>query len=333
MKKKYLRIICVLMLSYCNAFTQIPTDSLVAYYPLNVNANDSSGNGFNGFLNGQISVTGQCAKAYKFLGNYIDCGDPAGNEFDLVNNATISLWMKFYTLPSSAPAGYPFNYYTLIGKDAGGGDSDKWFLATYRDQLLFHVNVAVQSDGYWAAQYIFPLDLGSFYHIALTKTGNIYQFYVNGVSYGSKALPNNIVDVAADLKIGDLNDGSQSINAAIDEVLIYRRALSLSEINQLYAHCPSGPITSSETITQSQANDFKIYPNPSSGKFVLSFADRLTQIKNVTVYNVLGEKIFVRQPQIYNKGVTIDLGNPTKGVYLLQIQTRKKIMIRKIVVK
>lgn len=332
MKKIYLGFFYVLMLSYSNAFTQIPTDGLVAYYPFNENANDSSGNGFNGSLNGQISVTGQCAKSYKFLGNYIDCGDPAGNEFDLVNNATISLWMKFFTLPPSAPAGYPFNYYTLIGKDAGGGDNDKWFLATYRDQLLFHVNVAVESDGYWAAQYIFPLDLGSFYHIALTKTGNIYQFYVNGVSYGSKALPNNIVDVAADLKIGDLNDGSQSINAAIDEVLIYRRALSLSEINQLYAHCPAGPVTSSENVTQDQAPDFRIYPNPSSGKFVLSFTNQLAGVKNISVYNVLGEKIFAQHPQIYDQNITIDLGNSPKGIYLLQVQTKKKIMINKIVV-
>jgi len=333
MKSRYLIIICVLILSYSNTFTQIPTDSLVAYYPFNGNANDTSGHGFNGFLNGQISVTGQCAKAYKFSGNYIACGDPVGNEFDLVNDATISLWMKFYSLPPSAPTGYFFNYYTLIGKDVGGGDHDKWFLATYNDQLVFHINVAVQSEGYWAAQPVFSFALGTFYHVVLTKTGNTYQFYVNGVFYGSKTLPYNIVDVASILRIGDLDDGSQSLNAAIDEVLIYRRALNPSEINQLYVHCPSGPITSSENVTQEQPTDFKIYPNPSSGKFVLSFANQLIEVKNISVFNVLGEKVFEQEFQLYNRDVIIDLGNKPKGVYLLQVQTRKKIMVSKIAVQ
>jgi hypothetical protein len=321
------------MLSHCNGFTQIPTDSLVAYYPFNGNANDTSGHGFNGSLNGQISVTGQCAKAYKFSGNFIDCGDPVGNELDLVNDATISLWMKFYSLPPSAPTGYFFNYYTLIGKDVGGGDHDKWFLATYNDLLVFHVNVAVQSEGHWAAQPVFSFALGTFYHVVLTKTGNTYQFYVNGVFYGSKTLPYNIVDVASNLKIGDLDDGSQSLNAAIDEVLIYRRALNLSEINQLYVHCPSGPITSSENVTQNQANDFRIYPNPSSGKFVLSFTNSQAFLKNLSVYNILGEKIFGQQPDFYNQYITIDLGKHPKGIYLLQMQIGKKIVTRKIMVE
>jgi hypothetical protein len=67
------------MLYYCNSLAQIPTDSLVAYYPFNGNANDSSGNGFNGILNGQTSVAGICAGAFSFSGNYINCGDPGGN--------------------------------------------------------------------------------------------------------------------------------------------------------------------------------------------------------------------------------------------------------------
>jgi hypothetical protein len=333
MKKKYLIIICALMLRYCTAFTQIPTDSLVAFYPFDGNANDTSGHGFNGSLNGQILVAGQCAKAYKFSGNFIDCGDPVGNDLDLVNDATISLWMKFYSLPPSAPAGYFFNYYTLIGKDVGGGDHDKWFLATYNDQLLFHVNASVQSEGYFAAQPVFSFALGTFYHVALTKTGNTYQFYVNGVSYGSKTLPYNIVDVASNLRIGDLDDGSQFLNAAIDEVLIYRRALNLSEINQLYAHCPAGPITSSENQTQDQPTDFKIYPNPSTGKFVLSFANQMIEVKDVSVFNVLGEKVFEQKFRLYNRDVIIDLGNKPKGVYLLQVQTKKKIMVSKIAVQ
>jgi len=331
MKKKYAGIIGVLILSYCHVFAQ--TDTLVAYYPFNGNANDSSGNGFNGALNGQIPVTGQCGGAYKFTGTFITCGDPAGNEFDLVNNASISLWMKLYSFPANVPSsGLNSGYFILIGKDVGPGDNDKWFLATYRGHLVIHINDQSQVNGNWAVQTIFPFALNTFYHIVVTKTDYTYKFYVNGVFYGFQTIPVNIVDVAAPLIIGDLQDGSLSLNAAIDEVMIYHGALTEAKINQLY-NCSQGPVTAISTIIQDQQPDFKIYPNPSFGKFVLSFANQMIEVKNVSVFNVLGEKVFEQEFQLYNRDVIIDLGNKPKGVYLLQLQTRKKIMVSKISVQ
>lgn len=332
MKKNYPGFFYALLLSYCNAFTQIPTDSLVAYYPFNGNANDTSGNGFNGSLNGQVSVAGQCGKAYKFSGNFIDCGDPAGNQFDLVNDATISLWMKLYSFPSSAPTSGNAGYFTLIGKDVAPGDNHKWFLATYSGQLVLHINIP-GSGGFWVIQSIFSFVLNTFYHIVLTKASNIYRFYVNAVYYGAQILAENISDVPSSLRIGDLQDGSHPLNAAIDEVRIYHKELTQAEINQLYLHCSSGMVTSSGMIVQNQPADFKIYPNPSSDRFVLSFADLRMDVKNVSVFNVLGEKVFEQEFRLYNRDVIIDLGNKPKGVYLLQVQTRKKIMVSKIAVQ
>lgn len=87
--KKFTFLLFIFLCS--NSYSQIPTDSLVAYYPLNVNANDSSGNGYNGTLGGQTPEPGMCSGAYKFLNDFIDCGDPLNDAFDLVNDATISL--------------------------------------------------------------------------------------------------------------------------------------------------------------------------------------------------------------------------------------------------
>jgi hypothetical protein len=333
MNRNYLKIICALVMSYGNAFSQISTDSLVAWYPFNGNANDTSGYGFNGILYGQSSVVGKCAGAYHFTGNYISCGDPPGNEFDLVNDASISLWFKLYNTPPQAPPSGNSGYFTLIGKDVGPGNYNKWFLAIFSNQLVFHINAFNQGNGFWANQAVTPFALNTFYHVVLTKTANTYKFYVNGVLAGSQVLSHNIVDVLSPLKIGDLQDGSSTLNAAIDEVMIFRRALPLSEINQIYVNCVPVVITSVGAIRQNEQPDLKIYPNPSSGKFVLSFNDRFIQVKNLSVYNITGEKIFAIKPQINNQVLTMDLGVQPKGVYLLRVQTRKKIITRKIIVE
>jgi hypothetical protein len=320
-------------MSYCNVFSQISTDSLVAWYPFNGNANDTSGYGFNGILYGQSSVVGKCAGAYHFTGNYISCGDPPGNEFDLVNDATISLWMKLYSAPPTAQSFGNSGYFTLIGKDIGPGNYNKWFLAIFSNQLVFHINAFNQGNGFWANQTVTPFALNTFYHLALTKTANTYKFYVNGVLSGSQVMSHNIIDVLSPLRIGDLQDGSSTLNAVIDEVMIFRRALSPSEINQVYVNCTPVVITSVATVGQNEQPDFKIYPNPSSGKFVLSFTDLFAQVKNLSVYNIIGEIIFAIKPQINNQELTIDLGVQPKGVYLLRVQTRKKIITRKIIIE
>jgi hypothetical protein len=114
--------------------------------------------------------------------------------------------------------------------------------------------------------------------------------------------------------------------------MIYRRALTQTEISQLYAHCSSGIITSAGTVTRDQQGDLRIYPNPSSGKFVLYFNNAPVGLKTLFVYDILGKKIFA-QSKIYDRRVAIDLRGQPKGSYFLQVQTGKKIMTRKIVLE
>ena len=61
---------------------QVPTGGLVAFYPFSGNANDSSGNGINGTLNGCTLTTdrfGRPNSAYQFNGS---------SDYILVNNSS-----------------------------------------------------------------------------------------------------------------------------------------------------------------------------------------------------------------------------------------------------
>ena len=72
------------------------TDQLVAYYPLNGNANDVSGNGHHGVVYGATLAQdrhGNDDSAYSFdgVGNYIKIIEE--DSFDVVNEITIAAWI------------------------------------------------------------------------------------------------------------------------------------------------------------------------------------------------------------------------------------------------
>ena len=97
--RKMKRILFVLILSLSNVvFGQLPRSSnLIGSYSFTGNANDSSGNNYNGTLNGNPSLTtdryGRSNSAYAFDGNdYIYTSDNMANQFS--NVFTISAWIK-----------------------------------------------------------------------------------------------------------------------------------------------------------------------------------------------------------------------------------------------
>ena len=92
-------------------FNAQPTDGLVAYYPFNGNANDESGTGNNGTVNGATLTTdpwGNNNSAYEFDGSddYVQI-----NGISSVISASvgsISLWAKTDTTSSAG------NYFTSL---------------------------------------------------------------------------------------------------------------------------------------------------------------------------------------------------------------------------
>lgn len=64
--------------------------------------------------------------------------------------------------------------------------------------------------------------------------------------------------------------------------------------------------------------EFTVYPNPSSGKFQISFSSEgKVPFSSVNVYNTIGEKIY--STQIYASKTEIDLSKYPKGIYFFQL--------------
>lgn len=76
-----------------------------------------------------------------------------------------------------------------------------------------------------------------------------------------------------------------------------------------------------------------ISPNPSSGNFMLDFKGANVSNIDVSVYNVLGQTVFVRHYDALNENqVQLDLSANTPGVYFIEVKNQHEKITRKVVI-
>ena len=217
------------------------TDGLVAYYPFNGNANDASGNGHNGTVYGGTTMTtnrfGQANAAYDFDGSTGYIGIPQNSVLNsLTTNFTLSAWI--WQRESIT------NGYRILDKETAG-NGDGWSFDTYNciDQTgnrlrLEGANANNSCNVPGETEY----SLMQWHHVVATVSGTNGKVYLDGTLEGSGNAGNIPVNTL-DVYIGLAHPGRGSgfwFNGHIDDVRIYNRTLSDSEVQQLYA-IESGP--------------------------------------------------------------------------------------------
>jgi N-acetylneuraminic acid mutarotase len=101
--------------------------------------------------------------------------------------------------------------------------------------------------------------------------------------------------------------------------------------NDVYEFTP--PVTG---IDEEQMSGIYFYPNPSKGKIAINLGEHLNEVENITILNVLGEKLFnLSQNSIQknNNTIELDIHSLKSGVYFLSIDFGHSQSIKKIVVE
>lgn len=82
------------------------------------------------------------------------------------------------------------------------------------------------------------------------------------------------------------------------------------------------------------ANSFNVYPNPTSGEFMLIFdLNKATDLK-VEVVDILGDKVLVNNFQdVKNQTINFDLNNVAEGVYFVVLTSGDGAVSKKLVVR
>jgi hypothetical protein len=98
-------------------------------------------------------------------------------------------------------------------------------------------------------------------------------------------------------------------------------------------------IIASQFTTTALANEdllqaqFSLYPNPNKGSFTIDFKE-LTSSFSVEVFDVTGKTIFENNyGQAANLSQVINLGQPTSGVYFVNIKSDKGIVTKKLIIE
>lgn len=225
---KQLTTIFFLVLAF-GAFGQFTlTDSLQAYYPFNTNALDMSGNGNDGAINGAILTTdrfGSANSAFEFDGNtsHINLSRP----FDYLER-TVNIWFFSYNITAGAEIIYDSdNNFLLYGKTAFAAVEFAGI-----DSIIAHaggfsnLNKTAISENVW-------------YMITITVNGATAKYYIDGFLIDSNVVTNTTSGSgAANAILGASRLLDRSLDGKIDDVRIYNRVLSISEIVALYNEVP-----------------------------------------------------------------------------------------------
>jgi gliding motility-associated-like protein len=223
---------------------------LVACYPLNVDAKDYGGSGFNGTLMAGPSLvsghSGDSTAAYSFNGTsqYIRLGDILDTLFTKANTKfTVSGWARTTTVTSVSGGGI------IVGKAAG--TASQWQIYHDNDGRLKATVYTAADASKLVEKKSNVMAAGQWFHFVLVFDGtqsvdsNKLQFYVNnqaGVVSRLLGAPigNTTANTAQEITIGaghvqgNAAGITNSYNGRVDEVRFYNQALSGYEVGRLF---------------------------------------------------------------------------------------------------
>jgi hypothetical protein len=231
-------IIAALLLAASSAFAQVPsyvpTNGLVGWWPFNGNANDESGNGNNGTVNGATLATdrlGNVNKAYSFDGvnNKIEVPNSTILNFGVNPTFSINFWINKNTATAGGiiSKAIPLNGFSWVG-----------FNFVFDDFQI----------GYPCLSNIINTGTNSWNCLTFTIQNGLIKGFLNGVlinQFTCNQIVSNSISNTNNLYFGVDRDGNNYYNGLIDDIGIWNRALTQQEITNLYyaQSCISNTIT------------------------------------------------------------------------------------------
>lgn len=189
---------------------------------------DYSGAANNGVRGGNATTASGIfgnAGTFDGSGDYVSVSNTSA--LKPTNAITISEWVKFNSFTDSwqvhnSTNAFSYNYGYIMRED------------TPSNKVGFWVGHGSANGGVYSNTALTP---GTWYHVVGVFDGSTYKIYLNGnldnsaVATGSTI---NYTGASSNIYLGERLDGLQSTNGSLDEVRIYDRALSGTEISDLY---------------------------------------------------------------------------------------------------
>ncbi|VAW16659.1 hypothetical protein MNBD_BACTEROID01-256, partial [hydrothermal vent metagenome] len=233
---QFIRGIILIILTGLNfvVFAQIPTSGLVAHYKLDGttgNVIDETTVNNTTDYDATRGVSGIIGNAFNFNGvnNYVKIPD---NSSLKPNTVSISAWVNVGSfnsdwgsiVVSTRSDSWAGQAFCMYAHDNGG----------YSNGFAFYIR-RTSGDPIYLSASTYNCTINTWYHLTGTFDGSYIRLYVDGVLVDEEAF-SGAPDYqwSAYVAMGFLNDSGGYFDGTIDNVRIYNRALSESEVQALY---------------------------------------------------------------------------------------------------
>lgn len=242
----------------------LPPSGLISWWPGDENANDIIGGNLGTLQNGTTFATGKVGSSFSLDG--VDDNVVIGNPANLrLQDFTIDAWIKLNTLSidgfTERIAGYSIGGYGffLAGPVVVNPNGATAVRQLSLDKAGFDMVAAPLAVN----------DLG-WHHVAVTKNGGTVIFYLDGVSGAAErgGLPIASYDPGfvfnTNFMLGNLDGQVQPFPGLLDEVEVFNRALSSTEIQSIYSAGALGKCKFTPTPTPTPTPSPSPTPTPTS---------------------------------------------------------------------
>jgi hypothetical protein len=289
-------------------------NGLIAYYPFDGNANDASGNGHNGTVNGASYASGVFGTAFTALS--VGDGDIFTSEVlhKLEDEFSISFWFISYATSNAIIMDW-------VGTAIGTSDYDFFSFIYFAPQTAFRTElektyqapgIACDNDFTDFANNLIP-DPNFYANYTLVRKSDSIHVYLNNVKVSSTeaSFPGCLTaDTLKNIKLG-----STFFSGEIDNMLIYNRALNISEVDSIYNLSSSLPAVTPSSSNQLLEKNVNIYPNPFVNLANINFPEN--GIYNIQVVDMTGRLIYTAQ--VSGQNLQVNTSSWAAGMYRLNI--------------
>ncbi|MEY4851830.1 MAG: hypothetical protein RIS99_225 [Bacteroidota bacterium] len=250
-----LTLLCFGIFAQAQIPSYVPTNGLVCWWPFNGNANDESGNGNHGTVNGAtlaVDRFGNAGKAYSFDGvnDYIELpGIPLFNNFTITARFNSNSNQTFQNIMSKYDAGG--GYALLFGNNGG---------------LYAHTGFSFGNN---ACITNFIKQVNIWHLVTMTYNNGSLLFFIDSSLIYSCSNINVPTQNNSNTYIGRAaHSMSEFFSGILDDIAIYNRALSAAEVQQFYLGACAKPTFTAQpqnkSVAQGQTTTFAVQVDSAS---------------------------------------------------------------------
>jgi hypothetical protein len=296
--------------------TSISMQTPIIWYPFDTNNQNASADRFHATASGvtrTADARGMALLAYRFTNgqNIIYTDNQA--ELNFSDAVSLSCWVKCDQLGSER---------FIISH---GSWQQRYKLSITPEGLLrwtVKTNTGISDlDGST------PIELNRYYHVTALYTGYSMELYVDGVLDTFKSFSGSILPSTKPFTIGRMDniETQYALLGSVDEIKLWDKEIPVSQVEQLKTlwATPAGIIDQEISIS--------VYPNPADELINVEITGNIN-VENLKVLNTDGREMSDIKVKVHSSGLTIELPQSSKGLYLLKlILNDGRVISRKII--